>query len=68
MIHSEAVSHPDVCVLPVVPLRTARCACQDCGAHTTKTVGFVIGGTCPNCGSYDLVRVAVVESRIAGRW
>jgi len=31
-----------------------RCACRRCGAHTITDVGFVIGGPCSLCGSYEL--------------
>jgi hypothetical protein len=36
------------------PLRKARCACQACGAHTFAYVGYTIGGSCQNCGSFEL--------------
>lgn len=38
-------------------LHRARCACGRCGAHTFTNVGFTVGGSCPNCGSFDLVPV-----------
>ncbi|MDQ6834896.1 MAG: GAF domain-containing protein, partial [Actinomycetota bacterium] len=39
-----------------------RCACGDCGAHTTTGVGYKVAGCCPNCGSYDLVEVGGARS------
>ena len=32
-----------------------RCACLTCGAHVEARVGMAtVGGSCPNCGGYDL--------------
>jgi Zn finger protein HypA/HybF involved in hydrogenase expression len=38
-------------------LHTARCECRNCGVHTMASVGYKVAGTCPNCGSFDMVPV-----------
>lgn len=34
-----------------------RCACMTCGAHTNALRTFRVAGSCPNCGSFELVPV-----------
>ena len=31
-----------------------RCRCLRCGVHTTGQLGHFLGGSCGNCGSYQL--------------
>jgi len=31
-----------------------RCGCLRCGAHTMGALGYTLGGSCQNCGSYEL--------------
>lgn len=41
---------------PIRP-RLTRCECQNCGAHSNAVAARRVHGSCPNCGSTQLVPV-----------
>lgn len=45
---------------PIRP-RLTRCECLTCGAHTNAVAARRVHGTCPNCGSAQLVPVEGAE-------
>jgi hypothetical protein len=42
-----------------------RCLCTHCGAHVIGLLGHTLGGSCENCGSYEIHPLA--SSPIAER-
>lgn len=47
------------------PLVTdVRCECGRCGAHVIVRAALTIGGSCGNCGSYELTPVTVAPAPI----
>ena len=43
-------------------MRDVRCRCMRCGVHTMARLGYTLGGSCDNCGSYQLEPMAGAPS------
>ncbi len=56
-------STPDPASNGAPAFHRARCACQNCGAHTISAVGYKVGGQCPNCGSYELREIGPADEQ-----